>query len=348
MDMSRIDSPESTPDPARAGRRWARILGLVVLCAIGAELLAAYGEDTGDPAGIAVSVVFFGALYGAPALLARDAVRRCGWGWPSLLLVFAALGVTQACLIDQSMFSTDYLGYQGWEESREATLVPALGISAYNAYNFVLGHVIYSFGAPIALAEAWPPDRSHQPWLGRVGTAIALVAYLGAAALVLVDPESRTGSLPQLIGAAVIVVSLVLAAVLVGRRTTPSDAPDGQVPVLLVLAVALAAGLVSNVGGETWTGFAIGVSVLLVVGTILWLGARRTSWSLRHCAAAGLGFLLARGLLAFTYYPLLGEVAAGPKYAHNVVMLLAVLVAGIAALRKTSSARPSATPGVAG
>ncbi|MFT4166165.1 MAG: hypothetical protein QM650_13075 [Microlunatus sp.] len=338
--MSRINSQRAASDPARAGRRWPGVLGLVVLCAVGAELLAAYGGETGDPAGVAFSIVFFGALYGAPALLARDVVRRRGWGWPSLLLVFAALGVTQACLIDQSMFSTDYLGYQGWEESREATLVPALRISAYNAYNFVLGHVIYSFGAPVALAEAWAPDRSRQPWLGPVGTVVALVVYLGAAALVLLDPESRTGSLPQLVVSAVIVVGLLVAAALVGRRAAPPVVTDRRrMPVLVVLVATLVVALASNLGGETWTGFVIGIAVMVATGTALWLVSRRTVWSIRHRAVAGLGFLLARGLLAFTYFPLLGEVAAGPKYAHNVVMLLVVLVAGTLALRKTSAAR---------
>lgn len=179
------------------GSRSAQVVGLLGLSAIGAELLAAYGEGTGHPGAIAFSLVFFGALYGAPALLARDLVRRRGWGWPSLLLVFAALGVVQACLIDQSMFSADYGGYEGWEEIRAATLVPALGVSAYNAFNFVVGHMIYSFGAPVALAEAWVPTRAQVPWLGRFGTAMAVAAYLGTAALILADPGSRSGSVPQ-------------------------------------------------------------------------------------------------------------------------------------------------------
>jgi hypothetical protein len=99
----------------RAKRDWTRpaqIVGLLGLSAIGAELLAAYGDSTGDPGGVAFALVFFAALYGAPVLLARDLVRRRGWGWPSLLLLCAALGVTQACLIDQSLFSADYQGYE--------------------------------------------------------------------------------------------------------------------------------------------------------------------------------------------------------------------------------------------
>ena len=58
---------------------WPQLLGVVILCAIGAELLAAYRDDTGHPAGVAFSVVFFGALYGAPALFLVTALG-CGVG----------------------------------------------------------------------------------------------------------------------------------------------------------------------------------------------------------------------------------------------------------------------------
>ena len=167
---------------------------------MGAELLSAYSDTTGDPGGVAFSLVFFAALYGAPALLVRELARRRGWGWPSMLLAFAALGVAQACLIDQSMFSVDYQAYEGWEETRAATLVPGLGISAFNAFNFVVGHMIFSFAAPVALVEAWHPERAHEPWLTGRGLVLAALAYLGAAALILADPTSHSGTAVQLDG----------------------------------------------------------------------------------------------------------------------------------------------------
>ena len=159
VQRGRLGSRRDHPGPA------GQVVGLLVLCGVGAELLSAYSDTTGDPGGVAFSLVFFAALYGAPALLVRELARRRGWGWPSMLLAFAALGVAQACLIDQSMFSVDYQAYEGWEETRAATLVPGLGISAFNAFNFVVGHMIFSFAAPVALVEAWHPERAHEPWL---------------------------------------------------------------------------------------------------------------------------------------------------------------------------------------
>lgn len=322
--------------------RPAQIIAALGLCAIGAELLSAYDDSTGDPRAITFAVIFFGGLYGAPALLARELVRRLGWGWPSLLLLFAALGTAQACLIDQSMFAVDYQGYEGWEATREATLIPSLGISASNTYNFIGGHMIYSFAAPIALAEAWAPRRAREPWFGPVGTAIAALAYLGAAGMILFDPESHSGSPVQLAVSAGVVVAFLAAALLLGRApATAPRAAAGRLPVWAVLSITLVAALIPDlVGAETWGGLAVGLAANGLVGVGILVAARVWGWSLRHSAAVGLGFLLARGLMAFTYFPLIGDVDPFPKYAHNAVMLAIVLVAGALALR---SRRPPVT-----
>jgi hypothetical protein len=379
----------STPDPPPAERplseespaldrgartsRWGRILqvlALLALCAIGAELLAAYAETTGDPAGIAFSLVFFAGLYGAPALLVRDLVRRAGWGWPSMLALFAALGVVEAGLIDQSLLSADYMGYEGWEENRAPTLLPALGISGYDALSFVGGHMIFSFGAPIALAEAWTPRRARIPWLGGIGSVIAVLAYLLAAGLILGDPQSRTGSAAQLLGAGGTVVVLVLIGAALGRRhraqparPDPSDRPasaqpphrgtgpratrsprGGSVPIWCVIGGAFVLALIPDFVPPTWPGVAIWAGVLVAGLAGLGIAGTRAGWTLRHSAAVGFGVLLERGLMAFTYDPLLGEVSAAAKYGHNVVMLLVVLAAGVLALRRSGRTSPPAPP----
>lgn len=332
--------------------RVAQVLGLLALSGIGAELLAAYSGSTGDPGAIAFALVFFGALYGAPALLARDLVRRLGWGWPSLLAMFAVLGVVQACLIDQSLFAADYGGYAGWVENREPTLIPALGFSGYNAYSFLIGHVIFSFAAPVALAEAWSPRRARTPWLGRLGTILAVLAYLGAAALIVGDPESQSGSVPQLLGACGVVGALVLVAAVVGHRArTAASEPSaalGEIPLWAILLTAVVAAVVPDLVPPTWPGVAGAVAITAGFGIVLLLAARRRRWSVRHAAAVAVGFLLARGLLAFTYFPLSGEVAPAAKYTHNAVMLLVVLLAGAVALWPRSPI-PETTrgPGVA-
>lgn len=343
---------QNAPDPLvpqRSDRdryRLWRIAGLLLLCGIGAELLAAYNETTGDPAAIAVVLVFFSALYGASALLARDLVRRLGWGWPSMLLLFGALGIAEACLIDQSLFSANYQGYEGWEETREATLIPSLGLSAFNAYNFIIGHMIFSFGAPVAIAEAWSPRRAREPWLGPVGTAIALLAYAGAALLVLQDPTSHSASDMQLAASAAIIGAFIVAAFFVGWRSAEPEGaaagsdeaaatgtPRHSEPLWLTFIVALVLALVAAFQEETWIGFAIGTATIAATGLWVWWASSARNWSVRNMAAVALAFLVVRGALAFTYFPLLGDVAPGPKYIHNVVMLALVGIAGLFAMR---------------
>jgi hypothetical protein len=327
-----------------------QVLAAMVLCGIGAEVLSGYAAGTGDPGAVAVQLVFFAALYGAPAVLVRDLVRRAGWGWPSLLVLCAALGLVQAGLIDQSLFAVDYGGYDGWEQLREPTLIPALGISAFMLHAFVIGHVLFSFAAPLALAEAWIPSRAHRPWLGRLGTAVAVLAYLVVAAMILSDPGSRSATPAQLVVTAVAVAGLVLLAVVLGRRRgrvfvvaadgaqhegtsrgeQPAPRPPRRWPVLLG---ALLASLVMEASPPTWIGLALSAAAVAALGLALLRVSRRPGWTVRHVAAGGLGLLLGRGLLAFTTTPLAGEVDQAAKLGHNVVMLGVVLVAGAVAMR---------------
>jgi hypothetical protein len=317
--------------------RAAQIAGLLVLSAIGAELLAAYNDSTGRLGPLLFAVVFFAALYGAPALLIRELARRNGWGWPSIIMLAFALGIIQPAVIDQALFSTDYRDIESWNRSLRGTLIEPLGFSATNALNFVPGHVIYSFCAPIAVAEAWRPHAAHTPWLGRIGTAVAAVAYVLAATLILTDPESHSASAAQLATSLVVAALCVGAAVGLGRRRRGRPrtryAPRLSVMVATSFMVMLAATAVP----ETWTGATITTAVLAAGAALLWHASRRPDWGVREAAAVATGALLSRGALAFFYYPVIGEISAERKYTHNAVMLAIVGAAGWLALRKQRS-----------
>ena len=81
---------------------------------------------------------------------------------------------------------------------------------------------------------------------------------------------------------------------------------------------------------------------------VLNLAAEKSGWGTPLPAWVGL-WTAALGLLAFTYFPLIGDVGPGPKYVHNVVMLVIVLL--VIALELPLSGRnvwslASTTPGV--
>lgn len=344
--------PRDSDPLARHGRRarTAQIAGLVVLSAIGAELLAAYNDNTGRPGQLLFAVLFFAALYGAPALLIRELARRKGWGWPSIIMLAFALGILQPAVIDQALFSTNYRDIETWDQSLRATFIEPVGFSATNALNFVLGHVIYSFCAPIAVAEAWRPATARSPWLSPRGTALAAVLYLLAAALILQDPESHSASATQLAASLAAAGLCIGAAVVLGRRAR-GEPPARRAPrVWVTVAGSFVLLAAATAVPETWTGVAITTTVLTAGAVLLVSASRGSDWSVRHSAAVATGALLSRGALAFFYYPVIGEISAVRKYAHNVTMLAIVVVLGWLALRvrvragDTAAAVPPAAP----
>jgi len=321
--------------PARRPRTHVWLaLGLMVLSAVCAEDLAAYDDTTGRPAELLAGLLIFVFLYGGPALLIREFVRRTERGWTSFLLLATAAGIVQAGLVDQSLFNDDYREIESWGDLYDPTSVDALGLSAYAAQSFVLGHAIYSFGAPVALLEAAVPGRSRSPWLGTRGIVVVAIGYLAVAALVLVDTLSNEPTRPtvaQLVGAVVVVTALVAAALRVPRHVPPSSRRAPHVAIVVAVSFVLATLLAF--APSTWAGFAASAAIVVVSVALLAYAAGGAAWGVRHAGAVAAGAVLSRGLLAFTYYPVIGDVSAAQKYAHNVVMLAVVSVVVVLALR---------------
>lgn len=335
----------SRVDRAPDWRQNAQIAALLVLSPIWAEYLAAYDDSTGDPVALLAGLVIFIPLYGAPTLLIREIARRSQLGWTGIVLLAAAAALIQAGLVDQSLFSTDYRGIEGWEETYRATLIEPWGVSAFNLANFAGGHVVFSFCAPIALVEAMRPATASRPWLGSAGLGITAAAYLAAAGLVLhlhLTTEASHASGTQVLVSAGVVVALVSSARWLGRRAgSPVDGPAPTVPV--VLALSLVPSALYAFAPETWVGVGMGVAATVLAAVGISVGARMRGWGVRHIAAVVITPLILRALTAFTYDPLVGEVAAPAKYAHNAAMLVIVVVAAVFALRTRQ--RPLAETG---
>lgn len=245
-------------------------------------------------------------------------------------------------MIDQALFSSDYRGIDTWAESLRGTYIEPLGFSAVNAVNFVVGHVIYSFCAPIAVAEAWRPATARTPWLGRGGIVVAAVLYLLAASQVLQDPESHSASAMQLAGSLAAAGLCVGAAVWLGRRARGQRHTHRAPRLWMTLAGSFVLLTAATMVPDTWTGVAITTTVLAAGAALLVHASRGVGWSVRHAAAVATGALLSRGVLAFFYYPVVGETTGVRKYAHNVTMLAIVVVLGWLALR--SRGRAADTP----
>jgi hypothetical protein len=167
------------------------------------------------------------------------------------------------------------------------------------------------------------------------------VLYLAAAALVLADhlnTETSHASPAQ------IAVSLGLAGALATwglRRSTAGPRVPRRTPwPLAVGGVAFAVATGVTMTSETWLATVLALAGM--AGAAWWIrrASRATGWTIRHGIAIATGVLLSRALLAFTYFPMFGEIAAWRKYAHNVVLLGAVVGLAALALRATRPAVP--------
>jgi hypothetical protein len=201
--------------------RLAPALGVVLLAPITAEYLYGYDDSTGDVGELLGGLFLFAPLYGGAALLIREAARRAGREWPTILLLGLAFGVLEAGLIDQSMFNPSYRDISYWHDMFGPTHLWGIGFNPNMALVFAAGHAIWSVAAPIALVETLVPARRTTPWLRPPGLVVTAVLFVLAAAAVLawhLGTETFRPSVGQVAGAAPGAVVLGSAAFLVGRR----------------------------------------------------------------------------------------------------------------------------------
>ncbi|MEV1328226.1 hypothetical protein AB0J20_01460 [Micromonospora costi] len=357
--------PEHRHTPDRLHRRLVPAVALLLLAPWAAE--CSWGGFT--LADTPFVVLVLAPMYGGAALLIRETARRLGLGWPAIALLAAAFGVVQAGLVDQSLFNPGFLDDTEFADTRaaaEATLVPGLGFSARQAFDYVGNHVVLSICAPIAIVESYlGAHRRPRPWLGRPGLAVVALLYLAGSLLVFADDGGRKNFLAspvQLTAAAGVAVALIAAAVLTRRRPAPSvvvppqrprPAPataapqqtDGEAyerraphplwPAVVVLLAYACAGLLPG-----WPGVAVGLALAATAATVLVVWSRRAGWGQRHVLAAGTASLLvaaAQAYLVPTYAPATPAAALAGDVA---VSVMAVTFVGGAAWRLR---RPSPT-----
>ena len=317
-------------------RTWPWALALLVLSPVCAEYLWGYDDTTGDALVLLGGLTIFAPLYGAPALLIREAAVRLGLRWPGILLLAAAAGLLEAGIVDQSMFSINYRDIPYWDDITVPTAIEPLGISVYTALTFVGGHVVLSFGAPIALVQGLSGDAARRPWLGRFGLVVTALFYVAACALVLGDhlnSEADHASVIQVAVTSVVVLLLIAAAV--ATRKLRSDRVPGQVPDSWVVGLGV---LLVATSYTFLPPSALGTAVLelvaIVVTVVLIRLSMRDGWTSAHTVMAAGGALVAAGAGAFQTTPL-GDVPELAKYVHNVVLL--ALVAGLTLWATTRS-----------
>lgn len=309
------------------------IVGLLLLAPVSAEYLIGYDSSVADPAALLGGLVILAPLYGGPALLIREVAARTGRGWPTILALSFAAGLLQAGIIDQSLFNPDYRAIPYWSDMREPSFVPFLGTSGYMVYGFLVGHMVQSFAAPIALVEALFPGSSRRPWLGKPGMVLVAGAY-GLSALAVfqwhVEEERWVAPSHLVVGAAVVVVALIVAAVTIRSPKREPLTPPGVVAVATLSLVPFA---VAAVLPTDWWGVAAAGVTLVGLGGLIWRWSAHSAWSMRHVVAVAAAPLVVNAAVAFVAVPL-GDVPTTAKLVANSLFAM-----GLAALLGTAFRR---------
>jgi len=344
------------PSGPSTWRRIAPALALLFLSPVCAEYLYGYDTSTGHLGELLAGLLIFAPLYGGAAVLIRETARRAGRGWPSMLLLAFGFAVVQAGLVDQSLFNDSYRDIAAWDEDLKPTYIPALGIGAYHAVTFLLGHVVSSIGAPIALVETFVPERRTAPWLGKVGLAVTASLYLAASALIYfdhVETEQFLASTGQRIGASAVVIAAFAAAFAIGRPARVPEASAAPSPWIvggvafgaLSLPTLLEAAF-EMMGRPTrfiveWRGVALVLALVTAVALLVRRWSRREGWGALHRLALAGGVLLTNAWIAFLATPF-GQVALYAKLAHNGGLALGVVL--LLVLGARAARRSEATP----
>jgi hypothetical protein len=325
--------------------RLAAILGVLILAPIGAEYLVGYDSSTGNWRELLGNLLLFAPLYGAPALLIRELSVRTQTGWRGRICWAGAFGIVEAALIDHSLFNPSYRDISYWQDMVGPTWIPVLGFGLASALSFVVGHLVFSICAPLALVEAVHPTVRHRTWLGPVGLVIAAVCYLAASAFALqwtLRTEDFVPSLGQFIGAGAAVVALIVAGLVLGRR--PHSPVSGRTPSPWLLGIGAMIATVAFEFDQSWVGLLVAVTVLVGAFAALSRFSRTRGWSNRHLLLVVGGVMLARALEGFLVDPI-GDGSDLAKYLHNTAAVLLVIVLVAIGWFRGRAARPSTGSG---
>ncbi|MEW1690270.1 hypothetical protein ACIQOF_31905 [Streptomyces sp. NPDC091265] len=281
--------------------RFRSALALFLLAPLIGEFLLGNQPVTALP-----SVFLLAPLYGGGALLVREAARRAGRGWPTMILLGAAYALIEEGPVDQMLWNPHYGGFD-MGAAYAGARVPLLDTGVQLLQDVLTMHTVWSICVPVALVEAFARDGDRtRPWLGVPGLSVTALVFAGGSgflALAQVESEDFVATPAQFAGAGLVIAVLVTAAFLcrapgaraAGRRVPGPWAvgalsfaatsgywgreylPDGVPAAVPVIgwAVLLAAVLVPCiwwVRGEGWSGahrLALAGGALL---TYAWVG----------------------------------------------------------------------------
>ena len=276
-------------------KRWA-----AVVLALMAPVIAEVGLGS-VPLRMAFLVLLYIPIYGAGVVLIREAVRRFGGGWPSVLCLGFAYGLVEEGLALQSLTSPHLYHAVDW--------APRLfGVNtAYTELNLPY-HMVFSVAIPIALVELLFPKHGKTPYMGRFGLVVTgFIAVLGVGLLRVSVPPAQDPGYAVPSAAVITILVLVVAAAVLALAVLPRRAPPRPLsthavprPLLVGATSGVAAfgflALLFPFGGSKQPFFthgamvfvpmAVAAAIAVLIGWSLRRWSRSTQWTPAHALAA--------------------------------------------------------------
>lgn len=274
-------------------------------------------------------------MYGGGAILIREAARRMGRGWPTMLGLSLAYMLIEEGLVTQSLFNHDYLKMH--MHLLDPAYLPALGVGAWWTLLMVNLHVFWSMGVSIALVEALYPSEADAPWMGLTGDSLVGVLFvLGTLANFGIGlKQNQFEASHAQLGSVVALFLLVVAGTLVMPRIR-AEHPAGIMPSPWVTGLgASLIGVGVTLTPSRWGWGAVGVMLLLDAGFLagVWLLSRRIGWDALHTLSLAAGGAIAYGIHSFTEKPLFAGALLWARISNAAFLLVAIAIVAVAARR---------------
>jgi hypothetical protein len=161
------------------------------------------------------------ALYGCGALLCREVAHRFGLGFGGLILLGAAYGVWEEALVDRYWFYPKF-----WQDSGVGHYSVTWHTNVLLAVHLTAFHTAISICSSVLVVEWLVPTR-HRSWTNRPGLAVAAVAL--ASTPVIYGEFDRHPPVSVLLAAGALMIALIAAAFVVGRRSVGSSTRHARV-----------------------------------------------------------------------------------------------------------------------
>ncbi len=294
------------------------------------------------------------AFYGSGALLAREIVRRRGWGWENLFVLGMAYGILEEGIEVQTWFNFTSISptasYHHYGEFLQTNWLWAVNLTFY--------HAVMSITLAVVVAELLFPKVAARPWLGpkgRVGFSVLLgfmtIAVGLASAFVFSAKYGYTH--PPLVPF-LIAIALMLILFFIGSNVhlqLPKFSTTRAAPRLWTVRLALFGLTVGNFFlAIIWAPLHMPLllAIILTIGYDVAAIWRVASWSARPGWNASHRLAVASGIIAFYFFfgPLIELATHYPGILATVVTEILTLVALIlfAGMIKRRVQRDQAVP----